>query len=464
MNTAFCNKEGSVWDNNAGRNFYVPVKLTTLGSQLESVDQVASRNGSRIWFSTPEVLEAGGTACIYFNRKRSPSLRDSPNVKLHFGFNDWEIQGEEGGRLDLRPSQLWRDHHTDWWLSAPFTVPLEATQINFAFTDGHLAWDNNDGENYSAPVKAPRERRAARSITSVDSSEHAHGTLHVIHLTPRRELAGRDFHADEKIIRVWTPPGYDPGNAPGDGYPALWMNDGNNMFEDWLAHQGVSWRVGETASRMIFEGRVPPFLVVAVDSPGPYRSLNLLPYKPGSGLGGFRGDCERWPGGGVDNYMHRIVEEIMPLVRERFAISSDNSKNAFGGGSFAGVTALYAALRFPHVFGSILAESPSLWIAEGRFLEDLAAHKGRLPERMFIGCGTKEYSATRDHERADVDDLLLSYYVRAAQILEEKGLRSQDGRLAFQVEADAGHHELAWRWRLTGALDFLLSPWWESYA
>jgi enterochelin esterase-like enzyme len=47
--------------------------------------------------------------------------------------------------------------------------------------------------------------------------------------------------------------------------------------------------------------------------------------------------------------MHRIVEEIMPLMREHFAISSDPSKNAFGGGSFAGVTALYAAMRFPHV-------------------------------------------------------------------------------------------------------------------
>lgn len=48
--------------------------------------------------------------------------------------------------------------------------------------------------------------------------------------------------------------------------------------------------MGETAARAIQEGKLPPFLVVAVDSPGPYRSLNLLPYKPGSGLGGFRGD------------------------------------------------------------------------------------------------------------------------------------------------------------------------------
>lgn len=54
--------------------------------------------------------------------------------------------------------------------------------------------------------------------------------------------------------------------------------------------QGVSWQVGETAAVLIREKKLPPFLVVAVDSPGPYRSLNLLPYKPGSGQGGFRGD------------------------------------------------------------------------------------------------------------------------------------------------------------------------------
>lgn len=54
----------------------------------------------------------------------------------------------------------------------------------------------------------------------------------------------------------------------------------------------------------------------------------------------------------------------------------------------AGVTALYAAMHCPHVFGAVLAESPSLWIAEGRFLEeDLKRYRGPLPERIFIGCG-----------------------------------------------------------------------------
>ena len=56
-------------------------------------------------------------------------------------------------------------------------------------------------------------------------------------------------------------------------------------------------------------------------------------------------------------------------------------------------------MHYPHVFGAVLCESPSLWIAEGRFLRDLQDFKGRLPARVFVGCGTREYSATRDHDR-----------------------------------------------------------------
>lgn len=40
-------------------------------------------------------------------------------------------------------------------------------------------------------------------------------------------------------------------------------------------------------------------------------------------------------------------------------------------------------------------------------LQDLASYSGRLPERLSLGCGTLEYSATRDHDRPDVDALLL---------------------------------------------------------
>lgn len=59
----------------------------------------------------------------------------------------------------------------------------------------------------------------------------------------------------------------------------------------------------------------------------------------------------------------------------------------------------------------------------------------------------------------EIDELLLHYYKEAALALEGAGLRGSQ-RLRFLVEEGAGHHEKAWAWRLSGALTFLLSPWW----
>ena len=54
-----------------------------------------------------------------------------------------------------------------------------------------------------------------------------------------------------------------------------------------------------------------------------------------------------------------------------------------------------------------------------------------------------------------MDELLLGYYHEAAQALEAAGLRGPQ-RFRFLVEEGAGHHEKAWAWRLTGALEVLL--------
>lgn len=481
MNFVFADNDKTLWDNNDGNNFYCRVRehVTTRTSGLSPAELLraaaaeaaepptglAARNSRSLWFTAPQALVAGAPAVLYFNRKQTHTpLNSSPNIKVHFGFNNWTLSSCVS---DLKPTQLWRDGQQDWWaapLGGAEGLPRAAQEMNFAFSDGGQHWDNNGTHNFSAPVKQvdTQNMGSARCIADVQSMQHGAGTLHIITLTKREGGAAATRAArwtEEKVLRVWTPPGYDAARAPEGGWPVLYMNDGQNKFEDWLAHQGVSWRLGYTASDLITSKQLPPFVICAIDSIGPMRSLNYLPYPPGTGAGGFRGDAERWPGGGVDAYMHRVVEEIMPLISQRYATSTDPARVAFGGGSFGGVCALYAAMKYPHVFGAVLAESPSLWIAEARFLGDMDAYNGMLPERLFMGCGTAEYSATRDHSRPEVDAQLLHYYCEAARILQDKGMRGE--RLRFLVEEGAGHHELAWQWRLTGALQFLLSPWWH---
>ena len=36
---------------------------------------------------------------------------------------------------------------------------------------------------------------------------------------------------------MWTPPGYERDSAPPGGWPVLYVNDAQNKFECWLAHQ-----------------------------------------------------------------------------------------------------------------------------------------------------------------------------------------------------------------------------------
>ena len=84
--------------------------------------------------------------------------------------------------------------------------------------------------------------------------------------------------------------------------------------------------MGYTAAELISSGDIPPLVIVGMDNPGPMRSLNYLPYAPGSGVGGFRGDAARWPGGGVEQYMQRLLREVMPMVTEQFGLATDPAR------------------------------------------------------------------------------------------------------------------------------------------
>jgi hypothetical protein len=39
----------------------------------------------------------------------------------------------------------------------------------------------------------------------------------------------------------------------------------------------------------------------------------------------------------------------------------------------------------------------------------MQTHNGKWPQKVFVGSGTLEYSATRDHDWYEMDQLLLHY-------------------------------------------------------
>lgn len=93
----------------------------------------------------------------------------------------------------------------------------------------------------------------------------------------------------------------------------------------------------------------------------------------------MRLDAAQWPGGGVADYTHTVVHEILPYLTHAFGASTSPALRAFGGSSFGGIAALCMGMMHPGVFGGLLVESPSLWIDEGRFLREVRKLT-RLPQ------------------------------------------------------------------------------------
>lgn len=249
------------------------------------------------------------------------------------------------------------------------------------------------------------------------------------------ELKSRVF-GNTRLLRVWLPPDYDGWGTV--RYPVLYLNDGQNLFDPETAFAGVPWQVGETATRLITEQKIPPLIIVGIDNTK-HRANEYIPYKSKDPrVLKAMGNC----------YPEFLQREVMPFVAERYSISRGPENTGLGGSSLGGLITLYTQLAAPAVFGRLLIESPSLFVANRKILEESRRFR-EWPSRVYLGMGTREVGNAEKDEKivADVREL--------EAILRESGL--DEARLRVRVDEGATHSESAWAVRLPEALEFLYS-------
>ncbi|KAL6759990.1 Alpha/Beta hydrolase protein [Haematococcus lacustris] len=256
-----------------------------------------------------------------------------------------------------------------------------------------------------------------------------------------------------------------PATPPPGGWPVLYLNGDTTvlqmarnveMFDDRLSFSGHSWRVAQTASQLISSGVLPGFVVVGLDHAGARRSAEYTPVKPGTGPGGHRQDAAAWPGGEVDAYLDTVVQQVMPWAQQTYRVTNQAAKVAFGGSSFGAICTLCLCLRYPGLVGSTLIESPSCWIDEGRwFQEVLLKHRGPWPDKVWLAMGEAEH---RGDPEAPLSRLLVGYATQLSQHLSQQGL-ALGQRQQLELGHKAAHTESAWAERLPRALAFLGAHW-----
>jgi predicted alpha/beta superfamily hydrolase len=254
------------------------------------------------------------------------------------------------------------------------------------------------------------------------------------------DLRLHQFHSrilrNTRMLRVWLPPGYDaPGNA--ERYPVFYLQDGQNLFDTETAFGHTEWQVDETADRLMLQGKVPPMIVVGVDNMGterlkeysPYRSLNPPIFRP---LG--------------KRYAEFLVREVMAFIGRTYRVDKGPENTGIGGSSLGGLISLYTVTALPGIFGKLLVESPSLFLAKRQALKDSRKVKD-WPFRVYLGIGTAETGDIAKNIQFANDLNALGDIMRRAGLGEQ--------RLRISVEEGASHSESSWARRFPAALEFL---------
>src|SRR5271166_3919312 len=242
-------------------------------------------------------------------------------------------------------------------------------------------------------------------------------------------------------LRVWLPANYFAPVNRNKHYPVLYMQDGQNLFDEATAFNH-EWRVDETIEFLTGSMRIGPMIVVGIDNT-PRRANEYLPYPDPANKELGKAETQDVHG---KQYGDFVINEVMPLIQKKYRVALGPQNTGLGGSAYGGAVTLYTVLNHPGVFGKALIESPSLLIGNGELLKD-AEKATQFPQRMFLAIGTAEES----DEKAAAKD---ADAVRDLEkILRDKGLGPN--RLKIVVEEGAHRDETAWSKRLPDALQFL---------
>ncbi len=236
-----------------------------------------------------------------------------------------------------------------------------------------------------------------------------------------------------RVLRVFTPRQYD--ERPDERFGLLVMHDGQNVFEHPESARWPTWSANHALQRLMDEGRVGPWLIVAVDH----------------GLGRFE-DYSPWdePRAEVkaraDQYVRFLVEELLPWARRCYRLREGPQWTATAGSSLGGLISLYLGLRRPEVFGRILALSPSVMWGEDGIFKRWTAHSKQW---------TKLYLDAGDMEALNRPGFEMQYGQRVKDFADQlAGLGYAAHELKCWLEPGGIHSEADWARRLPVALEW----------
>lgn len=197
-------------------------------------------------------------------------------------------------------------------------------------------------------------------------------------------------------------------------YPVLYMHDGQNLFDEYLAGYG-EWGVDECLDTLMKKlGR--ECILIGIDN-GPRRMNEYNPFY-----------FEKFGQGEGEAYVNFLVETLKPFIDSKYRTKPDKENTIIAGSSMGGLISYYAVLKHPNVFGKAGIFSPAFWTADSiKAMTDSLGSK--VHGMLFFYMGGQE----GDRYLADMDD-----------ICDRLGSISPSF-IYKAIDAPGTHNEKAWR-------------------
>ncbi len=256
-------------------------------------------------------------------------------------------------------------------------------------------------------------------------------------------------------VDIWLPKDYSRENK----YSVLYMHDGQMLFDSTTTWNKQEWKVDEWATKLVDEGKLKDFIVIAVHNISEIRWQDLFPQKAFDYMDATVKDSLKDISGNKDfklngdNYLKFMVEELKPIIDESYSVYRDREHTFVMGSSMGGLMSMYAISEYPKIFGSAACISTH-WVGA------MPMPNNPFPDAIFkyMEANLPEASSHKlyfDYGNKTLDQHYPQYAPRVDGILKVKGYTNKDSKNIFFEGTN--HSENSWNQRLNVPLTFLLS-------
>ncbi|WP_340199514.1 alpha/beta hydrolase [Ascidiimonas sp. W6] len=280
----------------------------------------------------------------------------------------------------------------------------------------------------------------------------AFGVIQKFDSLPSKYVAARN-------VDVWLPENYTVEKK----YDVLYMQDGQMLFDSTTTWNKQEWGVDETVNQLISEKKIRECIVVGIWNGQKLRHFEYFPQKAFEAIPQHKRDSiyndilknDRGYKGvkmQSDNYLRFLVEELKPLIDERYATRPEKEHTFIAGSSMGALISMYAICEYPEVFGGAACISthwPGLFTLENNPVPE--AFMTYLSEALP---DPKTHKFYFDHGTETLDALYPSIQKQADSILKSKGFTRKNW--ITKVFKGDDHSENSWKQRLHIPLEFLL--------